>query len=447
MSLEEVDGKSMMTVQTEQSGDSVMVHKDRWEQIQRMFRQERCSISAIARELGMDRKTVRRCLRSAAWQPYQRAAREDTLLAEHESFLRERAPQVCYSARILHQELCCQRGFRGSYDVVKRFVAPLRTLEAAAQATQRRFETPPGQQSQIDWGQARVQFRCGSRTVHIFVLTLGFSRRGFYWGSPNEQIGSFLEAHERAFEHFGGHTHEHLYDRARTVCRPSEDGQGICWNGTFRAFAQHWGFEPRVCQPYRACTKGKVESGVKFVKGNFLPGRVFIDSVDFQEQLNAWNADIADIRIHGTTHERPIDRFDREQEHLVSTRGHPSFLTDVRLSRLVASDYLVTLDTNRYSVPFPLIGQAVEVERQAQAIRIYHRGELAAEHMRLTGRYQLSIHPEHGPGAAARNARRKLSSVPAAQPSTHFNEVEIRDLAIYEQLAGDSAPVAQEAGT
>ena len=128
----------------------------------------------------------------------------------------------------------------------------------------------------------------------------------------------------------------------------------------------------------------------------------------------------------------------------ISTRGHPSFLTDVRLSRLVASDYLVTLDTNRYSVPFQLIGQVVEIERQAQAIRIYHRGELAAEHTRLTGRYQLSIHPEHGPGAAARNARRKLSSIPAAQPSTHFNEVEIRDLAIYEQLASDSARAAQE---
>jgi transposase len=444
MSLEESDSKSMIAVQAEQSGDGVMVQKDRWEQIQRMFRQERRSVSAIARELGIDRKTVRRCLRSAAWQPYQRVAREDTLLAEHESFLRERAPQVRYSARILHQELCSQRGFRGSYDVVKRFVAPLRALEAAAQATQTRFETPPGQQSQIDWGQAHVQFRCGPRTMHIFVLTLGYSRRGFYWGSPNEQIGSFLEAHERAFEHFGGHTREHLYDRARTVCRPREDSPGVCWNGTFRAFSQHWGFEPRVCQPYRACTKGKVESGVKFVKGNFLPGRVFIDVVDFQDQLNAWNADIADIRIHGTTHERPIDRFDQERDHLVGTRGHPSFLTDVRLSRLVATDYLVTVDTNRYSVPFQLIGQAVEVERQGSAVRIFHRGELAAEHTRLPGRYQLSIHPEHGPGAAARNARRKLSSVPTAPSTDHFSEVQIRDLAIYEQLAGDGAASAQE---
>jgi len=94
----------MIAVQTEQSG-SVSCAKKRWEQIRRMFRQERRSVSAIARELGIDRKTVRRCIRSTSWQPYQRAVREDTLLAEHVDFLRQRAPQVRYSARILHQEL------------------------------------------------------------------------------------------------------------------------------------------------------------------------------------------------------------------------------------------------------------------------------------------------------------------------------------------------------
>ena len=120
---------------------------------------------------------------------------------------------------------------------------------------------------------------------------------------------------------------------------------------------------------------------------------------DFQEQLDARNTQIADVRVHGTTHERPLDRFAREREHLVNTVGHPSFLTDVRLSRLVATDYLVTFDTNRYSVPFHLIGQAVEVESKTEAIHIYHRGELVATHPRVSGRYQLSIYPEHGPGA------------------------------------------------
>jgi transposase len=446
MTLEVSTSMLSMVSLGERSGDMAMVHKERWEEIQRLFHRERYSISAIARQLGVDRKTVRRCLRQNAWQPYQRAAKEETLLAAHEGFLRERAPQVRYSARILHQELCRDRSFTGSYDVVKRFVAPLRALEAAAGATQTRFETPPGQQSQVDWGQARVEFRCGTRSVHIFVLTLGFCRRGFYWSAPNEQLGAFLEAHERAFEHFGGHTREHLYDRTRTVCRPNESGHGTQWNGTFYAFSKHWDFEPRVCQPYRACTKGKVESGVKFVKGNFLPGRTFTDIVDLQEQLSVWNTDIADARIHGTTHERPIDRFAREREHLISSAGHPSFLTDVRLARLVASDYLVTVDTNRYSVPFHLIGQVVEVENKAGQVRFFHRGELVADHVRLPGRYELSIHPEHGPGALARNVRRRRSSLIPSHESAHLHlhQVEVRDLSIYEHLASSDLGASQE---
>ena len=193
-------------------------------------------------------------------------------------------------------------------------------------------------------------------------------------------------------------------------------------------------------------SKGKVESGVKFVKGNFLPGRSFVDIVDFQEQLDAWNTQIADVRVHGTTHERPLDRFAREREHLVNTVGHPSFLTNVRLSRLVATDYLVTFDTNRYSVPFHLIGQAVEVESKTEAIHIYHRGELVATHPRVSGRFQLSIYPEHGPGVAARNARRRRSSLPPPGHSTPFADVEVRDLAVYEQLATPNVPNGPENG-
>ncbi len=107
---------------------------------------------------------------------------------------------------------------------MKRFVAPLRRELGNDALTQRRFETAPGEQSQIDWGKARVSFRDGPVKIHIFVLTLGYCRRGFYWGFPNEQLSQFLEAHERAFAHFGGLTRTHLYDRPRMVCSPGHAG-------------------------------------------------------------------------------------------------------------------------------------------------------------------------------------------------------------------------------
>ena len=415
-------------------GEDGMIQRERWEELRRL-RDAGVGISEIARQLDLDRKTVRQWGRQTTWHPYQRAARCDTLLAPHADYLQTRAPQVEYSARILYQELRQQRRYTGSYETVKLFVQPLRAVRVQAERALVRFETPPGHQSQIDWGQARVRFREGVRVRHIFVLTLGFSRRSFYRAYPDERMPEFLDAHEQAFEHFGGRTQEHLYDRPRTVCHGTREGKRV-WNPTFKAFADYWGFEPRVCKPYRAQTKGKVESGVKYWRRNFLPGRTFVDDTDLGEQLAEWGATIADVRIHGTTHERPCDRFGRERDALVGTTGHPSFRLEARQPRIVAEDYLVSVATNRYSVPFTLIGQPVEVLRRNGTLTIFHRGERVATHAELAGKYQVQILPEHGPGAIARLARQRRSTVPGVRADWRRTppEVEVRDLALYDTL-------------
>ncbi len=416
-----------------------MVGEEQWEEIHRLFTVEKWSKSAVARELNLDVKTVRRCLRRAAWVPYQRAPRPETLLTAHAELVHRRAPEVGYSARILFQELVHQHGYTGSYETVKRFVRPLRDAQTLAERAAVRFETPPGLQSQIDWGQAAIPFRAGRAVRHIFVLTLGFSRRGFYLACGDEQLHTFLDAHEQAFDYFGGHTREHLYDRPRTVCRPTGEG-GVAWNATFKSFAQYWGFEPRLCRAYRARTKGKVESGVKYVKGNFLPGRTFHDDRHLAEELLGWMTTIADQRIHGTTHERPIDRFARERDHLVPTREQPAFRLEATYPRVVADDFLVSLDTNRYSVPFRLIGRTVQVQRQAGRVIIRHQGAVVAEHEELLGHHQMRLLPEHGPGAIARNPRQpRLRQVdPPWRPGPADIPVEVRDLAVYDAWAAQA---------
>jgi transposase len=326
------------------------------------------NVSQIARAADLDRKTVRKYLQREDWTPYRRQASEEGILSEHLGWLADRAPLVNYSARILFEELCAQRGYQGGYDTVKNAVRPLR-IEACADAlTQTRFETEPGEQSQVDWGETRVRFSDDAAEVQVFVLTLGYSRRAWVEGFFNEQMAALVEAHEHAFEHFGGRTREILYDRMRTVVDIRPGGKRR-WNPTFDAFAKFWSFEPRVCRAYRAQTKGKVESGVKYVKRNFLPGRTFRDLDDFNEQLRAWNAEVADVRVHGTTHERPIDRFAREAQALVATRGQASFLQSMQRDRVVADDWLVSIDSNRYSVPWRLIGKTVQVARLGGAWR------------------------------------------------------------------------------
>jgi hypothetical protein len=177
-----------------------------------------------------------------------------------------------------------------------------------------------------------------------------------------------------------------------------------------------------------------VESGVKYFKGNFLPGRTFVDEQDLREQLGQWQREIADVRIHGTTHERPAARFARERSHLIATSGQPGFRLEASQPRRVAEDYLVSFETHRYSVPFTLVGQTVEVARRGGRLHITHRGALVAEHEERAGKYQLRLRPEHGPGAIARTARRIASSLPTARGHTALPEVEIRDLAIYDAL-------------
>ncbi len=421
---------------TKQDTEDSLIGQQQWQVIHERHALGQ-TISAIARDLDLDRKTVRSCLRQPCWSPYQRQVVVSTLLDAQREWLHERAPQVHYSARILYQELCRQRGWTGSYETVKLAVRPLRAAANVDALTQCRFETRPGEQAQVDWGQVTVRLGGVPTAVHVFVMTLGYSRRAYAEGFLHERLPNLLAAHEHAFAHFGGACHTLLYDRMRTVAVGSHvDGDGRrqpTLNATFEAFAQHWGFAPRLCRPYRAKTKGKVESGVKYVKRNFIPGRTFRDLEDFNAQLAAWQADIADLRVHGTTHQRPIERFAAEAPALIPTAGHASFLDAMVRERVVADDWLVTIEGNRYSVPFRLIGRTVQIVRDGGRWVIRYQGAIVAEHALLAGRGGLSVDPAHGPGAAVRNARKRYAEpLPSTGPIER--EVEVRDLLVYEQL-------------
>jgi transposase len=430
--LGEAEGAKQVDTVTATSADTEdgVIGQGQWEAIHGRHAQGQ-TISAIARDLDLDRKTVRSVLRQRTWQRYSRLARKREIDA-HLEWLRQRAPEVSYSARILHQELTRQRGFTGCYESVKVEVRPLRAEASAAGLTQQRFETVAGEQAQVDWGQWKVRFNGHPAVVHVLVMTLGYSRRAYCEGFLNERIGNVLAAHEHAFAHFGGRCETLLYDRMRTVVIGTE-GERPRLNATFQAFAQYWGFTPRLCRPYRAKTKGKVESGVKYLKRNFAPGRTFRDLEDFNEQLVAWQANIADVRVHGTTHQRPIDRFVQEAAALVPTSNQPSFLQAMVRERVVAEDWLVSIDANRYSVPYTLVGKTVQVIREGCQWVIRHRGQIVAVHEITPGRAQIRMDMGHSP-MAGRQRQADSGTRRNLEPLGNL-EVEVRDLVIYEQIA------------
>jgi transposase len=397
-----------------------MVKADLWHEIHSRWKLKETK-KAIARAVSLDVRTVRRVLRQETPRAYERVRKGSPLLTGFEDRIRRRVAAVGYCAQAIYEELRAQ-GYHGGYDVVRRFVSPLRE-EATIEATMR-FETPPGRQGQADWGQCWTIIS-GKRTkVHLFVLTLGYSRRMYAVATADEKMPAFLRSHEEAFEFLGGVPHEIVYDNLKSVVLGRDfEGSRFEWNPVFWDFSRYYGFRPNPHRPYRPQTKGKVESGVKYVK-RFLRGKEFTSLDDLNAQLLDWIVNVADQRIHGTTHQKPAEMFLEEKDLLLSCQGRRAYVLEERAVRHVSKDCLVAFETNRYSVPYRLAGKRVEVLTDGEMIKIYHSGELISSHPRIEGSYLSSIDKSHYWGLY----KHAKPSPPPAE------EVEIRDLAVYQNL-------------
>jgi transposase len=410
----------------EATREGEMINQDKWGAISSLLAQG-VKKKAIARLLGLHIQTVRKWAAEGSWTPFRRPIRGKKL-DPYQEWAKVRLPQIGYNAVVLQEELEAQ-GYTGSYQQVKRFVRPLREERDRLEAATVRYETAPGQQAQVDWGTAWVSLGGREVRVQFFVMVLGYSRRIFARATLDQKIPALLSCHEAAFEHFGGRTRDILYDNPKTIAL-ERDGRLVRLNPVFEDFARYWGYSPRLCWPYRARTKGKVESGVKYVKRNFLAGKSFESLEHLNRELIRWCVETADRRVHGTTHRIPAETF--LEEGLVPTAGHPPYRLVETPHRTVATDCLVTYETNRYSVPARLVGKTVEVVVTGSALSVYHRGARVAEHTLNPGRFQLIMEKAH----YAELFKRRTEPPPQKGSPIHpWPEVEERSLAVYEDLA------------
>jgi hypothetical protein len=235
--------------------------------------------------------------------------------------------------------------------------------------------------------------RIGSQRekVHLLVFTLGYSRRLYTRAYRDERLATLLDGHERAFRWFAGVTLSCLYDNPRTLVLGRREHK-VLWHPLFEDFARYYGFTARACQPYRARTKGKVENGVKYVKRNALAGRRFGSWEDLNAWRERWSSEVADLRIQGTTQERPIDRFAHEQLTPLGTR--PPYHYERVPTRRVANDALVTIGAARYSVPVEFVGQTVSVYQGVGHYEFFHHQRLIARHQKAA-RHSVVMEPKH----------------------------------------------------
>jgi transposase len=349
------------------------------------------------------------------------------------------------------QELKAQ-GYAGGDEMVKLAVRPRRAARDRLAAATVRFETAPGHQAQVDWGSTWAYIGGQRVRVQLFVMVLGYSRRLSVECTRDQTLGSLLVCHQQAFDWFGGLTEEIRSDHPNTVVLKRDwDGRVIEWHPQFWDFAHDDGFTPRRCRPYRAQTKGQVESGIKYVKRSVVMGRQLPVWDALNPMAQEWVLTGADQRLHGTIFRKPAEAFLEERRR--PPYGRPPYRLSTVLCRQVASDGLVTVETHRYAVPPADVGRTVEVHWSPEgALQISHPGTLIATHPRAHGQHQLYVDPVHY--QALRRHPPELSAPPGPKESLAltawmgpFPEVAIRPLACDEALISqevdhDSSPTA-----
>lgn len=287
-----------------------------------VLKRQGLSLRRIAAEVGCAVNTVRSHLARGSAPKYERKVARPTKLGPHEAYLRERqaaaAPERI-PATVLLREIT-ERGYGGGMSQLRAFMRSLRTPTPAEPLV--RFETQMGEQLQVDW----VEFRRGGKALYAFCATLGYSRASYVEFVGDMKVETLIGCHERVFAMLCGVPRSILYDNMKTVILERDaygEGKHRFHTG-FLDFARHCGFTIKVCRPYRAKTKGKVERFNGYLRRSFyvpLASRLGqsgqqLDIVTANIEVARWLHEVAHERIHGTTGEKPADRLAAERRYL-----------------------------------------------------------------------------------------------------------------------------------
>jgi len=348
------------------------------------------SIREIAQITGHSRNTIRKVLRGQHQGQRQSPSRASKL-DPFKDYLTQRFGEHGLSAVRLLAEIR-PMGYDGSLPTLRRFLATLKTdLHKRGKLTVR-FETPPGQQAQADWAYCgRLPNNQGTPvSVYAFVMVLSYSRMLYLRFTTSMKMASLIDCHQQAFDYFQGWTRSILYDNMKQVKISAHK-----WNEQFLDFANHYGFVPKTHRPYRPRTKGKVERTVDYVKDNFLKGRSFVDLDDLNGQGQNWLEQTANVRIHGTTGEKPIVLLAQEQPELIPITAVPVYHFLDPVQRKVNWESMVHFQGSCYSVPPEYAGQSVEVAHAGGQIIVRTGDLIIAEHTQAARPGQCIVDKEH----------------------------------------------------
>jgi transposase len=389
--------------------------------------QEGQSIREAARELGVSRNTVRRYVRGdvRTGAREKRGSKLEPFQEQVRTWVREDRLLNCPTmlARLRAQ------GYTGGMTVLKDFVQPLRPPRASQRPVQR-YETPPGRQLQVDWGEFTYEDAGKLRKVYGFVAVLGYSRMRYVVFTRRCDTPTLLRCLVQACEAFGGLPERVLTDRMKSVL-VTMDGTTPRWNPLFLELVTQLGIVPSVCRAYTPQTKGKVERSIRVVKESFWPGVTFTDLDDLNRQARAW-IERLNGTVHRTTHQAPVALWEAEGLRPMSARS--SLDRFLKEERKVSWDGYFSYDGVKYGLPASaaLAGRVVCIVEQAEVLEVW-RG---AKRVLRVPRQQQGVHPhpaqwtDVAPAADQRRRLEPLGHLRAAPP------VAARPLSAYDVLYG-----------
>lgn len=337
---------------------------------------------------------------ASALTPARVAASTVSTLAPFAPLIREWSAQGLQGTT-MHAVLCRNHGYTGSYSSMRRFRQQLAAAEPEV-CTTMRLDFDPAEAAQVDFGAGPEITDVHTGEVFktwVFVMTLCWSRHQYAEVVRDQTIATWLGCHRRAFEWFGGVPGRIIIDNPKcAITRACITDPSV--QRAYAECAEGYGFKISPCPPRDPQKKGIVESGVKYIKRNFLPLREFRDLADANRQLQEWVLGTAGTRNHGTTREQPLARFTTERNLLTALPAHPpEIATWVKVT--VHRDAHVQFEKTLYSVPFRLMGQQLWLRATDQLIQIYREQERVATHVRTSSQRRSTVRDHLPPDALA----------------------------------------------
>lgn len=359
-------------------------------QLKQLHEHENLSVVQAARELNLDPRTAARWLAQSRFQP-KKIGTKASILDSFKTEIRRMVEKHPYTATQIYQRLK-EMGYEGGYNTVKRYTRVIRPSRTKAFL---KLAFAPGECAQVDWGIfGKVYVGQTTRRLSFFVMVLCYSRLMYLEFTVSQTMEHWLACHQNAFEYFGGLPSRIMIDNLKSGVLRRLVGESPVFHPKYLDFASHFGFDVTACNVGKGNEKGRVESGVGYVKKNLLNGLEIHDFSQINPLARQWLETIANVRIHGETKKKPTEMFADEKTLLKPLPAFPydtATISQVRAS----SQFRVAFDANRYTVPAEYAGHPLTLKAYPDRICLYHQEKLIARHDRSYDRQKDFEDPDH----------------------------------------------------